>query len=88
MHYNRRFNTTEKSMIFYNKHVPEDFVWATNEQARLRALSLYVIRSIVQKHGGNMEIDMTTNAVEISVPEKDRAACAREIEENIGSLSG
>jgi hypothetical protein len=34
-----------------DNHHLEDFVWSTGEQSRLRALSLYLIRSIVKKHG-------------------------------------
>ena len=64
-----------------------DFVWATNERAKQRALSLYHIRSIVEKHGGTVEIDMATDTLNISVPEKERIACAHEIEEHMGAMS-
>ena len=64
----------------------EGFVWATSEQARLRALSLYVIRSIVEKHGGTVDIDLATDTLNIDVPKEEEVACAREIEEQVGSM--
>lgn len=68
------------------KHVPEDYVWARSEEARLRALSLYVIRSIVEKHAGTIDIDLATDTISINVPEKEEVACAQEIEEQVGSM--
>jgi hypothetical protein len=64
----------------------EGYVWATSEQARLRALSLYVIRSIVEKHGGTVDIDLATDTLNIDVPKAEELACAREIEEQVGSM--
>jgi len=68
------------------KHVPEDYVWARSEEARLRALSLYVIRSIVEKHAGTIDIDLATDTINIDVPEEEKLACAQEIEEQVGSM--
>ncbi len=67
-------------------HVAQDCVWATSEQTRLRALSLYLIRSIVEKYGGTTGIDLETDTIHIDVPKKNEIACAREIEEKIGRL--
>jgi sensor histidine kinase regulating citrate/malate metabolism len=64
----------------------EDFVWATSEQAKLRALSLYVIRSIVKKHGGTIDVDLATDTIKINVPKSEELVCAREIEQQIGSM--
>jgi sensor histidine kinase regulating citrate/malate metabolism len=64
----------------------QDLVWATSEQAKLRALSLYVIRSIVEKHGGTIEVDLATDTINIDVPKTEELACAREIEEQLGSM--
>jgi hypothetical protein len=61
-------------------------VWATSEETRLRALSLYIIRSIVEKHGGTIEIDIKTNTIDIDVPERKRLVCAQEIHEKVASL--
>ena len=82
----RYSNTTEKSIPSDDVYIPEDFVWGTSKKAKSRALSLYIIRSIVEKHGGTVVIDMATNTIDIDVPEKERLACAQEIEENVGTL--
>jgi hypothetical protein len=79
-------NTTENSSPSDGVYVPEDFVWGTNKKAKSRAFSLYIIRSIVEKYGGTVVIDIATNTIDIDVPEKERLACAQEIEENVGSL--
>ena len=60
MEYSRRGNTEGTSSSTDEKHVVEDYVWATNEEVKLRAQSLYVIQSIVERHGGTVDIDMTT----------------------------
>ncbi len=67
-------------------HEAEDYVWATSEQARLRSLSLYLIRSIVERHGGSIEVDLATDTISIDVPKNEEVACAREIEEQVGSM--
>jgi len=82
----RYSSTTEKSSPSDGVYIPEDFVWGTSEKAKSRALSLYIIRSIVEKHGGTVVIDVATNTIDIDVPEKERLACAQEIEENVGTL--
>ena len=69
-----------------NRHSPEDYVWATGDQARLRAFSLWIIRSIVEKHGGVIEIDLATDTINIDVPAEEQAACALEIEEQMGAM--
>ncbi len=66
--------------------VQEHFVWSTNEESRLRSLSLYLIRSIVEKHGGSVEVDLATDTISIDVPEKEQMACAKEIEEQVGDM--
>jgi sensor histidine kinase regulating citrate/malate metabolism len=66
--------------------VAQDFVWATSEQAKLRALSLYVIRSIVEKHGGTIDVDLANDTINIDVPKTEEHACAQEIEEQVGSM--
>ncbi len=64
----------------------EQYVWSTNEKTRLRALSLYIIRTIVEKHGGTIEVDLATDTINIDVPKAEETACAREIEEQMGSM--
>ncbi|UCD88073.1 MAG: hypothetical protein JSV01_10145 [Desulfobacterales bacterium] len=62
--------------------------WSRAEKAQLRATSLYLIRKIVERHGGTLNTDLATDTINIDVPEKDRAACAQEIEEQIGAMCG
>lgn len=69
-----------------DNHQIEDFVWSTGEQSRLRALSLYLIRSIVEKHGGTVDVDLATNTININVPEEEQTDCAQEIDVQVGSL--
>jgi hypothetical protein len=67
-------------------HRAEDYVWSTSEQAKLRSFSLWIIRSIVEKHGGTVDIDLATDTVNIDVPDAEQAACALEIEQQVGSM--
>lgn len=76
-------NTTDSSDLDYNEHVP---VWSTSEQARLRALSLFLIRSIVKRHGGKVTMDLATDTINIDVPEEEQVASAQEIEEQVGAM--
>ena len=82
------WNTTESFSLDYDEHVPEDFVWSTSEQSKLRALSLFLIRSIVERHGGNIGIDLATDTINIEVPKEEQLACALEIEEQVGAMCG
>ena len=63
-----------------------NYVWSTSEEARMKAFSLYIIQSIVEKHGGTVEVDLATDTINIDVPEKEQVACAQEIEEQVGSM--
>ncbi len=68
------------------KDQPEQYVWSTSEKSKLRTLSLYIIRSIVEGHGGSMDIDLTTNTIYIDLPDEEKVACAQEIEEQVGTM--
>ena len=72
----------------HDKHVAEDYVWATSEKAKLRALSLFLIRSIVERHGGTIVVDLATDTINIDVPALEKTACAQEIEEQLGAMCG
>ena len=65
---------------------PEHYVWSTSEKSRLRALSLYIIQSIVERHRGSMEIDLATDTINIDLPNEEKVACAQEIEEQVGTM--
>ena len=54
------------------------------QKGESRATALYLIRSIVQKHGGTIEMDLATGALNIDVSEKKLVACAQEIEKQVG----
>ncbi len=58
----------------------------SSEKARLRALSIHIIRSIVEQHHGNMEEDQTSDYIDIDVPDGEAAACAQEIGEQMGLI--
>jgi hypothetical protein len=65
---------------------PQDYVWGSSSQAKQRSLALYLIRSIVERHGGSVEVDLAADTLYIDVPEEEELACAREIEEQVGSM--
>ena len=68
------------------KEQPEYCVWSTSEKSKLRALSLFIIQSIVERHGGSAEIDLATNTINIDLPDEEKVACAQEIEEQVGTI--
>jgi hypothetical protein len=83
---NRHWNTSGTRSPGGNKRVVADYVWATSEKSKLRALSLYLIRSIVEKHGGTIRIDLAKDTINIDVPEQAKDACAQEIDEQVGAM--
>lgn len=62
----------------------EDYVWATSEESKRDALSLYFIGSIVHKHRGTLQIDPENNVLNIDVPDEEKLACAEELREKAG----
>lgn len=58
----------------------------SSEKARLRALSLTVIRSVVKQHEGSVEQDSLSEYIDIDVPDAEAAACAEEIGEQMGLI--
>jgi hypothetical protein len=79
-------NTTDSPNRNFDDHDAKDFVWATSEQAKLHALSLFLIRSIVESHGGTITVDLATDTINIDVPEEEQVICAQEIEEQVGAM--
>ncbi len=64
----------------------QGYLSSETEKAQLRATSLYLIQSIVERHGGTTDIDLATNTINIDVPEGEEAVCAKEIEAQIGRM--
>lgn len=58
---------------------------ARSEKRRLRDL-LYIIHSVVRRHGGIVELDPTTKSVDISVPQGKETVCAQEIDKWMGAI--
>jgi len=57
-----------------------------SEKARLRALSLAVIRSVVEQHHGSVADDMASEYIDIDVPDEEAVACAEEIGIQMGLI--
>ncbi|OEU45608.1 MAG: hypothetical protein BBJ60_10925 [Desulfobacterales bacterium S7086C20] len=56
------------------------------EKDRLRALSIYIIRSIVEQHEGQVEEDEISRCIDISVPDAEASLCAEQIGEQMGLM--
>jgi hypothetical protein len=52
----------------------------------MRATVVYIIRKIVEKYGGTMQIDLATDTIHVNMSEKKRVACAQEIAEQVGAM--
>ena len=63
------------------------YVWSTSEKSKMRATALYLIRSIVEKHGGTLSVDLRTYTINIDVPKDKKVDCAREIHEAVGGMA-
>jgi hypothetical protein len=57
--------------------------YSEGEMARLQALCIFIVRSVAEKHGGTIEIDLATDTMKINVPDGEQMACAKEIEEQV-----
>jgi hypothetical protein len=66
--------------------LPQDFVWSTSLHAKLRALQVYMIRSVVERYGGSVHLDYSTGAIQIDVPINHQAACTREIQKQMDTV--
>jgi hypothetical protein len=47
-------------------------------------LLLSLLRAVIEKHGGHMEIDEINNTFTVIISENRKAACLQELEEIIG----
>ena len=66
--------------------ISEDYVWSSSEKSKARATSLFIIQSIVARHGGTVDIDLATDTLNINVPPEEQLACAKEINGQVGSM--
>lgn len=57
-----------------------------SEKSRIRTLSVHIMRSIAERHGGTIEQDVFTDTIDIWVPQSERAVCAQEIHEHVGAM--
>ena len=57
-----------------------------SEKSRIRTLSVHIMRSIAERHGGIVEKDVLTDTIDIWVPESERAVCAQEIQEHVCAM--
>jgi hypothetical protein len=54
------------------------------KSCRSHLLLLCIIRTIVKKHGGNLQINEKSETFTVSIPESRKAECFRELRETIG----
>ncbi|MGD8513230.1 MAG: hypothetical protein PVG85_04695 [Deltaproteobacteria bacterium] len=57
-----------------------------SEKSRIRTLSVHIMRSIAERHGGTVEKDVLTDTIDIWVPESERAVCAQEIQAHVCAM--
>ncbi|MHC4638193.1 MAG: hypothetical protein ACYTBV_11945 [Planctomycetota bacterium] len=67
-----------------DRAIAEAYVWATNEESKRQGMLSYLIRSIAQRHGGNAHVDFFEQSIDINVPNEEKLACTREIQEKVG----
>jgi hypothetical protein len=79
-------NTAEALSTPHQQDQSNGYSLSESEKAQLRATSLYLIRSIVERHGGTAEIDLGTNTINIDVPDAEETLCAQEIEEQVARM--
>lgn len=80
------YSETEKMNIAGTDGSDYHGLLPSSEQVRRQALALYIIRSTAEKHGGNVEIDLASDSLSITLPEKEKAACVQEIEAQLESM--
>lgn len=66
--------------------VMNDFMWNAGDKTHAKTLSLYIIRSIVEKHGGTLTVDLETDTINIDVPADKEEIVAQEIEDAVGDM--
>ena len=86
MNYTNHLDNSESSNVLCIAAFPEEFVWSTSEHVRLRALQVYLIRSVVERYGGSVDVNLLTGAIQVDVPIDQQGACAEEIEKKMGAI--
>ena len=79
-------NASDQPSRDNEKDEAEYYIWSTSEKSKLRALSLYIIQSIVERHRGSIEIDLATDTINIDLPDEEKVACVQEIQEQVGTM--
>ena len=57
-----------------------------NEPGRARLLFLCLVRLIVEKHGGHLDINDKNDTFTVNIPQDRKAACFKELKEAVGPL--
>jgi hypothetical protein len=57
-----------------------------SQPARARLLFLSLVRLIVEKHGGHLDIDIEKDTFKMFVPQERRLDCFHELESTVGPL--
>lgn len=58
-----------------------------SEKTGIRSLSVHIMRFIAEQHGGAIEKDLLTDAIDIWVPAGKQSVCAKEIDEKLGAMN-
>jgi hypothetical protein len=58
----------------------------TDQPGRSHLLFLAVVRLIVEKHGGHLQINEKENTFTVTIAEDQKNACFRELKEAVGPL--
>lgn len=57
-----------------------------SKPARARLLFLSLVRLIVERHGGHLDIDVEKDTFKMFVPQEQRTACFEELENAVGPI--
>jgi hypothetical protein len=55
-----------------------------SEKIGSHLLLLHMVRCVVEKHGGSIKLDEKNKSMFLSIPENNKAACFKELEDTIG----
>jgi len=74
-----RFNKDEQAVMGLANTT--DTTEMFSERARVHALFTCILRPVVEKYGGTIEIDPATQSPIISIPQRTKVACFEELGE-------